>query len=366
MEDEIKYYVALSTHQKIGGRTFSKLYKRFKKLKNLWQASRKDIASAGVDLGQIEAIEEVISKIDPADELRKLKKYGIDVLIFPDSKFPKLLKELPDPPGLLYIKGKILPQDEIALAVVGSRKYSSYGARAVEEIVYPLAKNKLAIVSGLALGIDAIAHRVALEAKGRTIGVLGCGLDQIYPSTNIHLADKILSSDGAIISEFPLGMPAMKYNFPIRNRIIAGMSLGTLIIEGAADSGSLITAQAAIEYNREIFAVPGPIFSETSAGPNHLIQMGAKLVTSANDILNELNIKTLADQVKAQIVIPDSKEEEILLNLLEKPTMVDILIRESKMEPALVNSTLVMLEMKGKINNLGGTAYVIKGKLKEG
>lgn len=365
MEEDIKYWVALSTHQKIGARTFAKLYKRFKKLKNVWQASRKEIASTGVDLGQMEAIEEVISKIDPLDEAKKLKKYNIDVIILPDSKYPKLLKELPDPPGLLYIRGNVLPQDEIALAVVGSRKYTTYGAKAVEEIVYPLAKNKLTIVSGLALGIDAIAHKVALAASGRTIGVLGCGLDQIYPSSNIHLADKILSSGGAIISEFPLGMPALKYNFPIRNRIIAGMSLGALIIEGAADSGSLITAQAAIEYNREIFAVPGSIFSETSIGPNHLIQMGGKLVTSANDILAELNIKTLADQVKAQIVIPDSKEEEILLNLLKKPTMVDILIRQSKMEPALVNSTLIMLEMKGKITNLGGTSYVIRGKLKE-
>jgi len=364
LEEDLKYWVALSTHQKIGARTFAKLYKRFKKIARVWGASPRELSLAGLDLGQIEAVKEIIQKIDPDKELAKLKKYNIKVLIFPDKEYPKLLKEIADPPGLLYLRGKLLPEDEISLAVVGSRKYTDYGARAVEEIVYPLSKNKLTIVSGLALGIDALAHRAALEAKGRTIAVLGCGLDQIYPSSNIHLADKILSTGGAIISEFPLGMPAMKYNFPIRNRIIAGMSLGTLIVEGAAESGSLITASAAIEYNREVFAIPGSIFSENSQAPNHLIQMGAKLVSSAEDILGELNIEGKFNQVKVQTVIPDSKEEEILLNLLKKPALVDNLIRQSKMEPALVNSTLIMLEMKGKITNLGGTSYVIRGKLR--
>jgi len=367
LNPDAKYWVALSTHNKIGARTFAKLYKRFKKLTNLWQKiTKQELAEAGLDLAQIDAVLDVILKKDPDQELAKVKKLGLDILILPDENYPKLLKETSDPPGILYLKGKILPQDEIALAVVGSRKYSDYGLRATEKIVWQLAKNKLTIVSGLALGIDALAHQAALEADGRTIAVLGCGLDQIYPVSNIRLADKILKLDGAILSEFPVGMPALRYNFPIRNRIIAGMSLGTLVVEGAIESGSLITAQAAIEYNREVFAVPGSIFSETSEGPNRLIQMGAKMVTSAKDILTELNIEEKASHHQVLQVIPDTKEEEILLKLLSKPIIVDKLIYESKMDSALVNSTLVMLEMKGMITNLGGTCYVIKGKLKEG
>lgn len=363
MDNEKKYWVALSTHQKIGARTFQKLYKRYINLSKVWHTNDNELSEAGLDLGQIQAVKEVVNKIDVEKEWKKLAHHKVDVIIYPEKIYPKLLKEIPDPPGILYIKGKLLPEDEISLAVVGSRKYTPYGQKVTEKIIYPLVQSKMTIVSGLALGIDAIAHSETLRVKGRTIVVLGCGLDQIYPVYNIRLADKILAQNGAIISEFPLGMPALRYNFPIRNRIIAGMSLGTLIVEGAAESGSLITAQAALDYNREVFAIPGPIFSETSIGPNHLIQMGAKLVLSAQDILNELNIRSKTYEKFARVIIPDTKEEEILLKLLENPNLVDNLIKESKLAPALVNSTLLMLEMKGKIINLGGTRYQIRGKL---
>ncbi|AKM81875.1 MAG: protecting protein DprA, DNA processing protein [Berkelbacteria bacterium GW2011_GWE1_39_12] len=363
--DEKKYYVALTTHQKIGARTIGKLYKRFKKISAVWSAKEVDLAAAGLDLGQINAVKEVISKVDPDRALQEAEKRGISVVTLADKEYPALLKEIPDLPAVLYIKGKLLPEDEVSLAVVGSRKYTTYGQRLTEDLVYKLAKNKLTIVSGLALGIDALAHQAALEAKGRTIGVLGCGLDQIYPVSNTRLADKILQSGGAIISEFPIGMPAYRSNFPMRNRIIAGMSLGTLVIEAAVDSGSLITAKAALEYNREVYAVPGHIYSETSEGPNKLLKMGAKLVTEADDILTDLQIAEKSGQKEAQEILADTPEEEILLNLLKKPNLVDEIIRTSKLPAPLVNSTLIMLEMKGMISNLGGTCYVIKGKLKK-
>ena len=364
MDQETKYWVALSTHEKIGARTFQKLLKRYKKISKVWGTNKLALREAGLETIQIDACMEVVAHADPDKEMEKLRKLGIKTFLCTDEKYPKLLKELSDPPGLLYVRGEILPEDEVALAVVGSRAYTAYGHRIVEEIVYDLAKSGLTIVSGLALGIDALAHEAALEAKGRTIAVLGCGLDQIYPTSNIRIADKILQGNGAIISEFPVGMPALRYNFPIRNRIIAGMSLGTLVVEAADASGSLITAQAAIEYNREVFAVPGSIFSETSYGPNHLIQMGAKSVTRAEDVLTELNIESLIQEKKSQIIIPDSQEEKNLLELLKQPKLVDDLIRESKMAPSLVNSTLIMLEMKGMATNLGGSLYVIRGKLK--
>lgn len=359
MNPDAKYWITLSTHQKIGARTFAKLYKRFKNLNKVWQASNQQLAEAGLDLGQIDAVKEVIAQKDPEKELEKVLKQKISVLILPDKDYPKLLKEVPDPPGILYIRGQLKKEDELALAVVGSRKFSSYGQRVTEELVYPLAKNQLTIVSGLALGIDSYAHKAALDAHGRTIAVLACGLDQIYPIANIRLADKILASGGAIISEFPLGMPALNYNFPIRNRIIAGLSLGTLVIECAVNSGSLLTAAAALDYNREVFAVPGPIFSETSIGTNRLIQVGAKLINSYSDILEELAIEEKAKIQKARQVIADTKEEEILLKYLKEPILVDVLVNQSGLEAAAVNSTLIQMEMKGKIRNLGGTRYVI-------
>lgn len=364
MNPDTKYWVALSTHQKIGARTFAKLFKRFKKLENIWQAKERDLAAAGLDLGQIEAVREVIANKNPVREIGKLKKYNIDVLILADENYPKLLKELPDPPGILYIRGNLQKSDELSLAVVGSRKYTQYGASVTEEIVRPLARTKITIVSGLALGIDAMAHKVTLDAKGRTIAVLGCGLDQIYPVSNIRLADRILASGGAIISEFPLGMPALNYNFPIRNRIIAGLSLGTIIIEAAENSGSLLTAAAALDYNREVFAVPGPIFSETSVGTNRLIKMGAKLVTSYRDILEELSIEEKEKIAQAREIIADTPDEEKLLKYLKEPILIDQLLTKSGFTSSRVNATLVQLEIKGKVSNLGGTRYVIRGKLK--
>lgn len=361
--DDLKYWVALSAHPKIGSRTLIKLYKRFQKMSRIWRATAADLAAAGLSAEQTEEVLAAVAKISPDKEIQKLAKYQIDALIFPDKNYPKLLKEISDPPAILYVKGKIEPADEIAVAVVGSRKFTPYGQRAAATISEQLAANNITVISGLALGIDTIAHQAALAAGGRTLAVFGCGLDQIYPVSNIRLADKIITR-GALISEYPVGTPAYPGNFPLRNRIIAGLSLGTVVAEGAVESGSLITARAALDYNREVFAVPGPIFSPESEGPNRLIQMGAKLIISADDILDELDIKNKIQQKYSQTVIPDCPEEEIMLKLLEQPKLVDQIILESKLNSALVNSTLIMLEMKGKIANLGGTAYVIKGRLK--
>jgi len=333
-------------------------------MEKVWSTSREKLAEAGLDKTQVEAVFEVIAKTDPDKEMEKLNEYGIKVLLLSDDDYPKILKEINDPPAMLYVRGQIQPADELAIGVVGSRKYTEYGERATEKIIRPLAQKKITIISGLALGIDTLAHKAAIEAGGRTIGVLGCGLDQIYPMSNVRLADQIIQGRGAIISEFPLGTPAYRSNFPMRNRIIAGLSIGTLVIEGAIASGSLITARAALDYNREVFAVPGSIFSEASEGPNRLIQMGAKTVLDANDILQELNIEQFLGEKEAQIVIADSPTEEILLKLLEKPITVDELINTSKLAPPLVNTTLIMLEMKGVVLNMGGTRYQIRGKLK--
>lgn len=360
-KEETKYFVALSQEPKIGARTFLKILKVFPNLEKLWRSSgdnlRKKLPADLVDL-----IINLKKEINPEEEMRKVDKLGISVIIIKDKNYPRLLKEIPDPPALLYVKGEIKEEDELAVAVVGSRKYSSYGARVAEEIVDGLAEQGITIISGLALGIDTFAHCAALKNKNsRTMAVLACGLDQIYPSSNKHLADQIINGRGAIISEYPIGTPALKYNFPVRNRIIAGLSLGVLVVEAALKSGTFLTAKSALDYNREVLAVPGSIFSANSQGPNNLIQMGAKITTCSDDVLKELNIERKSQEVQARAIIADSKEEEIILEFLdqEKAIHVDKLAKSSKLDIAKVNQTLIMMEMKGKVRNLGANQYVI-------
>ena len=245
---------------------------------------------------------------------------------------------------------------------MGTRKYSSYGQQAVEYIVKDLVRNNLTIVSGLALGIDALAHQAALAAGGKTVAVLGSGLDKqnIYPSQNRYLVNKIMETGGSVISEFPLGTPPLRYNFPQRNRLISGLSLGTLIIEAGEKSGALITAAYALEQNREVFAVPGSIHSLVSAGPNKLIKEGARVVTSASDIIETLNLTQATAYISAKKIMPEGENEKKIASLLSfEPIHIDELVRASGLDTAAANSTLVIMEMKGMIKNLGGMYYIL-------
>ena len=246
--------------------------------------------------------------------------------------------------------------------MVGARKYTNYGERAIEKIVYNLVKNNLNIISGLALGIDALAHSACLNANGNTVAVLGTGIDKqsFYPFANRYLAEKIISTGGAIISEFPLGTEPLRYNFPQRNRVISGLSFGTLVVEAAEKSGALITARCACEQNREDFAVPGSIFSDMSAGSNELIKQGAKPVTKAEDILETLDLKNINNYIKNTKIIAESEEEKIILKYLSLEAIhIDELIRLTKLNTSIISSTLVMMEMKGAIKNLGNMQYVL-------
>jgi len=224
-----------------------------------------------------------------------------------------------------------------------------------------LSSTGLTIVSGLALGIDTLAHKACLEARGRTIAVIGSGLDRnsIYPSSNRRLFDMI-AENGAVISEYPIGTAAMPYHFPARNRIISGLSLGVLVIEATEKSGTSLTANHALSQNRQVFAIPGPIYSPSSVGPNNLIKIGAKLVCNIQDVLEELNLVSLTEQIEAKEIIPDTEEEALILKLLShEPLHIDKIVIETKLDTATVSSTLTLMEMKGKAKNLGGMQYVI-------
>ncbi|MFA4830580.1 MAG: DNA-processing protein DprA [Patescibacteria group bacterium] len=278
-----------------------------------------------------------------------------------DPEYPANLKQIYDPPFCLFVRGE-LKKDDFCLAVVGTRKFSRYGRQITEEIVAELARAGITIISGLALGIDGIAHETALQAGGNTVAVLGSGINRshVYPSAHRRLAEKIIQAGGAVISEYPPGGLPSKFTFPRRNRIIAGMSLGTLVTEAGEASGALITAQCSLDNNREVFTVPHNITSQTGIGPNNLLKQGALPVTNAQDIIDALNLRDIKQFVSNREVIPDSPTEAKLLeHLSREPIHVDSLIKQSKLDSPTVNSTLTLMEMKGKVRNLGGMMYVL-------
>ena len=278
-----------------------------------------------------------------------------------DKTYPAILKEIHDPPKEFFIKGEIIPQDKIAIAIVGTRKCTQYGEQAAYDIASKLAKLGITIVSGLAKGIDTSAHKAALGNNGRTIAVLGTGMDKesFYPISNYKLAEEI-AKNGAVISEYPPGTRGSKFTFPQRNRIVSGLSLGTIVIEAPERSGALITAALAIEQNREVFAIPGSIYEKNSQGPNQLIKMGAKAVIDIEDILEELNLLHLLTTKKKNKIKPENKEEEIILSLLSiKPIHIDEIIKKSKLPTSIVNSTLMILELKKGTRNLGKGNYIL-------
>jgi len=302
-----------------------------------------------------------------AEELKLIEKHSCKVITISAEVYPPKLQTIFDPPQILYVKGELLPQDSMAISVVGSRRATDYGQNVCDHLSRQLAANSFTIVSGFARGIDSIAHRGALEAGGRTIAVMGNGLSFVYPAENAKLMEEIAAS-GACISEFPMSVPPIATNFPRRNRVISGLSLGTLVIEASDKSGSLITASLAAEQGREVFAVPGEIFSKMSKGTHNLIKQGAALVETVEDIIEALSLDIpKAPEAKAAPEIekpPEVKlgdEEQAIWNVLaHTPTHIDDITRLSNLMPSKVSSILVMLELKGIVQQLPGKMFVRK------
>ena len=275
------------------------------------------------------------------------------------EEYPKRLKNIYGPPPLLYVRGEIIPDDEIAVAVVGSRKASVYGLQTCEKLAYELASRGVTIVSGLARGIDSAAHRGALKAGGRTIAVFGCGINRIYPAENKALASQI-EKNGALVSELPGETRPERFNFPKRNRIISGLSLGTVVVEAAKKSGSLITAACALEQGREVFAVPGKINSGTSAGVHGLIKDGAKLIDGVDDIIEELNLTLEPLRAKNEDIKNiklEGVESRIYSILSDDPKYIDEITKETELLPKEVSSTLLKLQLKKLVKELPGKLY---------
>ena len=362
---DIKYGVGFSLIPGIGRVRLTQLENYFGNLENAWQAAPVDLKHSGLDSGSIHAITSWRDKISLEAEMEKLDRYGVKALTCHDPDYPARLKEIYDYPPLLYVRGSLLPEDEWCLTVVGTRRATVYGRQVTEEIATDLARSKITIISGLAKGIDSIAHHSALEAGGRSIAVFACGLDTVYPSENVNLARRIMQQ-GALVSEYPLGTRPKAENFPRRNRIMSGMSLGVLIVEAGETSGAMITAHLALEQNREVFAVPGSILSPVSRGTNHLIQEGAKLVRDYTDILEELNLTAVTRQIEMKEILPTSDTESLLLKQLSvEPTHIDEVCRNSGLPVSAVSSTLAMMELKGLVKQVGTMNYVLSREARE-
>ena len=359
MKADLPYWIAFNVFEGVGPARFKVLLEFFGSAKKAYEASEKTLIKIGLPQNLVAKFLLFRQKFNPAKFLETITKKGIKILALKDKSYPELLRQIADAPPILYIKGEIKPEDALALAVVGTRKISSYGREVTEILTRDLVASGLTIVSGMARGVDSLAHKTAIEAGGRTIAVLGCGVDLVYPPEGKQLYQEIIKS-GAVISEVPPGQYVARGIFPARNRIISGLSLGVLVTEGAQDSGSLITARDAACQGREVFAVPGPITSSLSAAPSILIKEGAKLVYNVSDILEELKIETRKQKLETRKVIPESPEEETILKILSGgQAHIDELVRQSAMETGKVASLLTLMEIKGKVKNLGGMVYTI-------
>lgn len=357
---DLKYWLGFNLVKGIGPAKVQALLDYFGSLESAWSASEQQLIQIGLDKRAIQSFQTTRSEIDLDVCLRQVEAAGVELLTWNSAKYPDYLQEIPNPPPLLYLQGSLEGIDQWAVAIVGTRRLTAYGRQVTHDLVAGLVRSNITIVSGLARGIDAVAHKTAVELGGRTIAVLGSGLDCIYPSEHRGLAKKIVEGNGALISEYGLGIQPEAKNFPPRNRIISGLSLGVVIVEAGTRSGALITANFAAEQNRDVFAVPGNINSPASAGPNQLIQDGAKLVTKVEDILEELNVHMVVEHTAVQMALPETAEEAALYAYLTaQPTHIDDLSRETGLPSSLVSSTLTIMELKGVVQQVGRMNYVL-------
>jgi len=358
--DQVKYWVGFNMVRGIGPARLQALLNRFGDAQTAWNAPPFELARTELGRAPLQNLLKLRAEIDLDAELRRLEDAGVQVLTTQDDGYPRLLRQIDQPPPVLYVKGSLRPEDEWAVAIVGTRHTKASGVEMTRYLAGDLARNRITVVSGLARGIDSEAHRSALDAGGRTIAVLGSGIDVIYPFENAALAKDIAAS-GALVSEFALGTKPERCNFPARNRIISGLSLGTLVAQAGESSGALITARFALDQGREVFAVPGSPLDRGYSGTNRLIQQGeAKLVVRAQDVLEELNLSMISQQAEMRAVVPENETEAVLLqHLSEEPVHVDDLRRASGLPIAQVSATLALLELKGLVRQTGGMQYVV-------
>jgi len=353
-----RYWVGFNLVKGIGAVRLRALQEHFGDLSLAWQAPLDALQAAGLSQKIAERVIQARASVNLDRFMEQIAAQAIQVLTWEDEAYPSRLKDIDQPPPILYLRGELTIEDSWAVAVVGTRRVTAYGRQVTEELASYLAQNGVTVVSGLARGVDAIAHQAALKAGGRTLAVMGNGVDRIYPPEHRALAEQMLMS-GALLSDYAPGTPPESANFPPRNRIIAGLSLAVVVVEAGETSGALITAQFAVDQGREVFAVPGNILAPQSKGTNRLIQQGAHPLLSARDVLEALNLTRVSEQRLVRKALPaDNVEAQVLNVLAHEPLHVDEIRNQTGLPIERVSATLVMMELKGMVRQVGGMNYV--------
>lgn len=366
MIDSRLYWIGFNLVKGIGAVRFRHLLDFFGSAAMAWQAPMDALQQAGLSPKIIQNLVKIRKEVDLEQVWARIEQMGIQVLTWDDEDYPRLLKEIDQPPPVLYVRGSLAMEDEWAVAVVGTRRVTSYGRQVAEEMARAFAASGVTVVSGLAIGTDTLAHQAALHSGGRTLAVLGSGVDHIYPPSNRRLAEEIIAN-GALLSDYPPGTPPDAANFPPRNRIISGLARVVVVVEAGETSGALITANFALEQGRDIFAVPGSIHAPQSKGTNRLIQQGAAPLLDPQDVLAVLNMSMAVEHKAARTALPtDPTEAAILAVLSREPRHIDEVQQVTDLPVAQVSAALTMMELKGLVRQVGGMQYITVREPNEG
>ncbi len=358
MNDSRRYWLGFNLVKGIGSVRLRQLLDHFGGIEAAWNAPAEMLYATGLSPKLVENLLQVRTEVSLDRLWERVQAAGAQVIIWDDENYPKRLLEIDQPPPVLYVRGEVLPEDDWAVAVVGTRRITAYGRLIAERVAGFLARNGITVISGLARGVDAASHKTALESGGRTIAVLGSGVDRIYPPEHRKLAEAIIQN-GAVISDYTLGTPPDAMNFPPRNRIISGLAQAVIIVEAGERSGALITARFAADQGRDVFAVPGNINAPNSAGTNRLIQQGAHPLVDPQEILEVLNLTMISQHQTARAVLPTDKTEAKLLHIVsQEPVHVDEICNHASLPIETVTATLAMMELKGMVRQVGGMHYI--------
>lgn len=364
MPDDKKYWIGFNLVKGIGSVRFQQIQSYFGDLSLAWHAPAEVFQQIGLPTRVLKNFFKLRQDLDIDKYYENVLKQDVTILTLLEDDYPRLLRQIDQAPPVIYIKGELTPADEFAVAIVGTRRLTAYGQQVARDTSLYLAGHGLTIVSGLARGVDGLAHQHALQAGGRTIAVLGSGVDVIYPPEHRKLAEAIIEN-GAIVSDYPLGTQPEGINFPPRNRIISGLSLATVVVEAGERSGALITADFALEQGRDVFAVPGNVLSPASRGTNNLIQNGAYAMVSPQDVLDVLDLSEVEEIKSARQVMPENTlERDILENLDYEPRHVDDICHAVGLPVAQVSAALTMMELKGLVQHVGGMRYAAIREMK--
>jgi DNA processing protein len=357
MEDK-RYWIGFSLVKGIGAVRLQALLNHFGDAKTAWNASPFEMVAAGIGPKLAERVVQIRKSVDLEEYISRVEKNNIRILIWDDVEYPAHLKEIDQPPPVLYLRGDITAEDAWSVGIVGTRAVTAYGRQVTEELASVLARNGVTVVSGLARGVDAIAHTAAIKSGGRTLAVLGSGVDRIYPPEHRQLAERI-TQQGAVISDYAPGTSPDSANFPPRNRIISGLSMAVVVVEAGDTSGALITAEFAVEQGRDVFAVPGQVYAPQSKGTNRLISNGARILLQPNDVLEALDLTRNVERRDVRKAVPSDATESAVLGILgAEPAHVDEIRARLGLPVEKISAALTMMELKGLVRQVGGMNYV--------